>query len=171
MAAPVAPGRADYLVVESTYGNRRHENTDPQQEFGEVIRRTAARGGVVIVPSFAVGRAQGLLWAVHRLKTEGQIPIGRWGKPEEFAPHAPPVGIAEMDRIEAVPLWLQSHETQAAFGRELFELFEIPLAAGRAWDTNALDEAVATGRLRRGQLAVISGFGAGLAWGTAVIRY
>lgn len=74
MRAPTPLPETDYLVVESTYGNRRHETTDPQQEFGEVIRRTAARGGVVIVPSFAVGRAQGLLWAVHRLKAEGQIP-------------------------------------------------------------------------------------------------
>ncbi|MDP3856944.1 MAG: MBL fold metallo-hydrolase [Stagnimonas sp.] len=74
MAPPAPPPGADYLVVESTYGNRRHEATDPLLELGKLIRRTAKRGGVVVIPSFAVGRTQSLLWCIHQLKQQGLIP-------------------------------------------------------------------------------------------------
>ena len=73
----VAPARvrgADYVVVESTYGNRRHDPADPKIKLGDVIKRTIARGGVVVIPSFAVGRAQSLLYLIHVLKSEGTIP-------------------------------------------------------------------------------------------------
>jgi metallo-beta-lactamase family protein len=60
-------------VLESTYGNRRHEREDPAVKLADAIRRTAARGGVVVIPSFAVGRAQSLLYEIARLKREGAI--------------------------------------------------------------------------------------------------
>ncbi len=69
--SPVA--QADYLVVESTYGNRRHEASDPKEELAAVLNRTFARGGAVVVPSFAVGRAQTLMYLIHLLKAEGRI--------------------------------------------------------------------------------------------------
>lgn len=72
---PPAPLRqADYLVVESTYGNRRHASEDPSTVLAAVVRRTAARGGLVVVPAFAVGRAQTLLHLIRRLKDAGEIP-------------------------------------------------------------------------------------------------
>jgi metallo-beta-lactamase family protein len=74
MRAPVAIERADHLVLESTYGDRLHDTQDVEAALGEVIKRTAARGGVVIVPAFAVGRAQALLYAIYRLKGRGAIP-------------------------------------------------------------------------------------------------
>ncbi len=74
MRPPADPPASDYLVVESTYGARRHDAADPHVQFGDIIRRTADRGGVVVVPSFAVGRTQSLLWCIHRLKAEGLIP-------------------------------------------------------------------------------------------------
>jgi metallo-beta-lactamase family protein len=74
MRDPAAIEAADYLVVESTYGNRRHEAQDPVAQLGEIIARTSARGGATIVPSFAVGRAQALLYAIHLLKQRGAIP-------------------------------------------------------------------------------------------------
>ena len=74
MRAPTTIEGADYLVIESTYGDRAHDPADPRIKLGEVIRRTAARGGVIIVPSFAVGRAQALLYYVHLLKAAGTIP-------------------------------------------------------------------------------------------------
>jgi metallo-beta-lactamase family protein len=66
--------RADHLLVESTYGNRRHDVRSPEDALAEVITRTSARGGTVLVPAFAVGRAQALLWHLHRLKQERRIP-------------------------------------------------------------------------------------------------
>ncbi len=74
MRPPAPCPEADYLVIESTYGNRRHDAADAHAELGKVIRRTAERGGVVVIPSFAVGRTQSLLWCIHRLKAQGLIP-------------------------------------------------------------------------------------------------
>ncbi len=73
LAAPTRVPGADYLVVESTYGNRLHEASDPLIKLGEVINRTAARGGVVVIPAFAVGRAQNLMYCIHLLKERGII--------------------------------------------------------------------------------------------------
>ena len=70
---PVPMDEADYLVVESTYGDRLHKNADPLLELGKVINRTAARGGVVVIPAFAVGRAQSLLHCIQLLKAQGVI--------------------------------------------------------------------------------------------------
>ena len=69
---------ADYLVVESTYGDRSHPDSDALHKLGEVINRTAARRGVVVIPAFAVGRAQSLLYCIHQLKSQnviGDIPV------------------------------------------------------------------------------------------------
>ena len=74
MVAPTNVTRADYLVVESTYGDRRHDPSDSLQRLAEVINRTAARGGAVIVPAFAVGRAQSLMYLIHLLKEARTIP-------------------------------------------------------------------------------------------------
>jgi metallo-beta-lactamase family protein len=71
---PAPPMHADWIVVESTYGDRQHGAEDAMAALGAVIRRTAARGGTVVVPAFAVGRAQTLLLMIHRLKQFGAIP-------------------------------------------------------------------------------------------------
>lgn len=74
MVDPTPIDQADFLVVESTYGNRRHERTDPEDALARIISRTASRGGTVLIPSFAVGRAQTLLFHVQKLKAENRIP-------------------------------------------------------------------------------------------------
>lgn len=71
---PARIREADWLIVESTYGERRHEATDPGTALAEVINRTAGRGGTVLIPAFAVGRTQALLYHLHRLKKERAIP-------------------------------------------------------------------------------------------------
>ena len=71
---PPAPRpRCDVVVVESTYGDRAHP-ADESGRFAEVIRRTIARGGTVLVPAFAVDRTEVVLQLLHRLKAEGSIP-------------------------------------------------------------------------------------------------
>lgn len=74
MRPPEPIAAVDWLVVESTYGDRRHHDTDPVADLGEVIKRTSARGGTTIVPAFAVGRTQALLQAVQLLKGDRRIP-------------------------------------------------------------------------------------------------
>jgi metallo-beta-lactamase family protein len=66
--------RADVLLIEATYGNRLHPPEDAQARLGEIVRRTAARGGSVLLPTFAVGRAQALLLVLQRLRRSGEIP-------------------------------------------------------------------------------------------------
>jgi metallo-beta-lactamase family protein len=73
MHDPAAMEGADYVLVESTYGDRSHETTDPEQVLAAVVNRTVARGGTVIIPSFAVGRAQSLLFHIARMKAAGVI--------------------------------------------------------------------------------------------------
>ena len=65
---------ADYLVMESTYGDRVHEKTDPAEALAEVVDETVARGGTVLIPAFAVGRAQALLYYLWTLRCAGRLP-------------------------------------------------------------------------------------------------
>ena len=74
MPPPSPPGAADIVVMESTYGDRIHPAGDPLEPIAAAVSRTAARGGVVIVPSFAIGRAQALLYGLHLLKLQRRIP-------------------------------------------------------------------------------------------------
>ena len=74
MKPPQLPRAADWVVIESTYGNRSRAGTDPLGELAAAISRTAARGGVVVIPAFAVGRAQTLLYAIHQFKQARRIP-------------------------------------------------------------------------------------------------
>lgn len=74
MKTPAELQHTDYLLIESTYGDRLHPKTDPLEEIGEVIRSTAAKGGSVVVPAFAVGRAQSMLYYIYHLKQSGSIP-------------------------------------------------------------------------------------------------
>ncbi len=73
MQAPEAPPAADYFVVESTYGDRLHGQSDAKSEMADLINRTSERGGIVLIPAFAVGRAQSLLYLISQLKSEGRI--------------------------------------------------------------------------------------------------
>lgn len=74
MYPPHSPVASDYLIVESTYGDRIHENTNPKEILSDLVNRTIARGGSVLIPSFAVGRAQSVLYYLHQLRQEKQIP-------------------------------------------------------------------------------------------------
>jgi metallo-beta-lactamase family protein len=74
MRPPSPVAEADYLVVESTYGNRRHDEADAEDALGHHLARALRRGGAVVIPAFAVGRAQALLHHVARLKARGDIP-------------------------------------------------------------------------------------------------
>jgi metallo-beta-lactamase family protein len=71
---PAPVNHADYLLVESTYGDRVHPAEDPLEELAAVINETAKRGGMLIIPSFAVGRTQTLLYLMRDMKVRGKIP-------------------------------------------------------------------------------------------------
>lgn len=72
---PVLPADVDYLIMESTYGDKSH--APPDQAYDDlqaIIQRTVGRGGKVIIPSFAVGRTQTLVYYLHQMIEKGDIP-------------------------------------------------------------------------------------------------
>lgn len=74
MNPPDRPPAADTVLIESTYGDRQHPDENMLDELKPALQRLAARGGVAVVPVFAVGRAQALLYAIAQLKASGDIP-------------------------------------------------------------------------------------------------
>jgi metallo-beta-lactamase family protein len=74
MQPPAPPPAADLVVVESTYGDRRHASVPSDDELVPIITAVAERGGVTVIPTFAVGRAQSLLLILARLREQGRIP-------------------------------------------------------------------------------------------------
>jgi metallo-beta-lactamase family protein len=73
MQPPQAVQSADYLIVESTYGNRPHDPRDAREILAEVVVRTVRRKGILLIPAFAVGRAQTLLHLLAELKAARRI--------------------------------------------------------------------------------------------------
>ena len=73
---PAVTREADYIVVESTYGNRIHNEERPDYlgEFTKILRETFAKGGNVVVPSFAVGRTQEMLYFIREIKEKNMLP-------------------------------------------------------------------------------------------------
>lgn len=76
MSPPAPAPQADTVLIESTYGDRTHPQENLLAELGPALQRLAARGGVAVVPVFAVGRAQTLLHAIAQLKANGTLPHG-----------------------------------------------------------------------------------------------
>ena len=74
MYPPTKPTKADYIFLESTYGNRIHPDTDVKAELEMYINNTVKKGGTIIIPSFAVERAQTVMYLLWQLKEEKKIP-------------------------------------------------------------------------------------------------
>jgi metallo-beta-lactamase family protein len=94
---------ADYLILESTYGNRLHEQVDVKLKLTEIIKQTAARGGVLLVPAFAIGRTQELLFILRILEEAHEVP-------------KLPVWIDSPMAIKALPIY---HRHEIDFSAEL----------------------------------------------------
>jgi len=72
---PTLATEAHYVVMESTYGDRLHKNTDDTaKELAEAVKTTFAKGGNVLIPAFAIGRTQDVLYLLNRLVREGKLP-------------------------------------------------------------------------------------------------
>jgi metallo-beta-lactamase family protein len=72
---PTPIAEADYLLVESTYGNRVHAKDDDGAQLADAVKSTAERGGKLIIPAFAIGRVEELLYWLRRLEEEKRIPV------------------------------------------------------------------------------------------------
>ena len=71
---PVTPPRTDYLLCESTYGDRDHPTGDPASLIADIVNRVAKRGGSIIIPAFAIGRTQTFMYYLRELEDEQRIP-------------------------------------------------------------------------------------------------
>ncbi|HET7112866.1 MAG TPA: MBL fold metallo-hydrolase [Pyrinomonadaceae bacterium] len=72
---PVAPPRCDYLLVESTYGDRLHDPEDPKVALARIINDAAKRDAPILIPAFAVGRTQEIVYLIRELEDEKAIPV------------------------------------------------------------------------------------------------
>ena len=72
---PVTPPACDYLVCESTYGDRLHDPENPKDALARIINDAAARNAPVLIPAFAVGRTQEIIYLIRELEEEKQVPI------------------------------------------------------------------------------------------------
>lgn len=128
MPEPEAVCRTDYLVVESTYGNRRRNHEDPEAEIARVVNETVNRGGSVIIPAFAVGRTQLLLHHLKRLIDSGRIPTLpvyldsplAINATEVFAAHPDDhrLSMAEAEAACALPEYVRDVEGSKALDRD-----------------------------------------------------
>jgi metallo-beta-lactamase family protein len=118
---------ADYLVVESTYGDRLHDSSDPAQALGKVIERTIARGGTVIIPAFAVGRAQMLLYYIAQLKESGRLADV-------------PIYLNSPMAVEASELFLHESDDQRLSDDERRRACEVAKYVGSVEESKALND-------------------------------
>jgi metallo-beta-lactamase family protein len=112
MPPPQPPEAADVLLVESTYGNRDHPSGDDAARLAAIVRAAAARGGSVLLPAFAVGRAQALLLVLQRLRATGEI-----------APEMP-IFLDSPMATEATALYRKHAKLLRAPARELSKLLD-----------------------------------------------
>jgi metallo-beta-lactamase family protein len=78
MLPPDGPESPDFIVVESTYGDRKHSTEDPVESIAQILDETLHRGGILLIPSFAVGRTQTLLYCLHQIferKLAARVPV------------------------------------------------------------------------------------------------
>jgi metallo-beta-lactamase family protein len=113
-SGPQAREMADVLVMESTYGNRRHPKSDPRPELAELIRKTVERGGSVVVPAFAVERTQKFVFMLKELMELGQCP-------------RVPVYCDSPMAIKAVEIFLKHTEEYSDATKQLITRYGSPL--------------------------------------------
>jgi metallo-beta-lactamase family protein len=113
-SGPQAGESADIVVMESTYGNRSHPTDDPRPELADLIRRTVARGGSVVVPAFAVERTQKFLFMLNELMESGQAP-------------RVPVYCDSPMAIKAVEIFLKYTDEYSDATRQLINRYGSPL--------------------------------------------
>jgi len=146
---PVQVPGADVVVVESTYGDRRHEPVDVLEQLGEVVNRTTARGGTVLIPAFAVGRAQALLYGLHLLMQRGVI-------------HHLPVYLDSPMAIDATKVYHAHRDEHRLTPEQCRAMCHVATMVNRPDDSKALSA-------RQGPMVIISA--SGMATGGRVVHH
>ncbi len=139
MRPPTPFEGAHVLVCESTYGNRRHPDIAPEDELAPVLKRAFARGGTVLIPSFAVGRAQGLMLHISRMMTRGEIP-------------RVPVYLDSPMAVDATEIYHRHHDEHHVSWEECKAMFRLATRVNTVEQSKALNA-------RQGPMIIISASG------------
>ena len=139
MRAPVPFGGADVLVCESTYGNRQHPDIAPEAELAPILKNTFARGGTVLIPSFAVGRAQGLMYHIARLMKRNEIPYV-------------PVFLNSLMAVDATEIYHRHHEEHHVSREDCTNMFRLAKRVNSVEQSKELNT-------RQGPMIIISASG------------
>jgi metallo-beta-lactamase family protein len=139
MRPPRPLHEADVLVCESTYCNRKHPHVVGEAELAPVIRRVAARDGVIVIPAFAIGRAQNLMLLIARLRQRGEIP-------------AIPVFLNSPMAIEATDIYHRFHAEHHVSESDCAAMYELATMVRTVEESKALN-------LRKGPMIILSASG------------
>jgi metallo-beta-lactamase family protein len=137
--APEPPPEADWVVMESTYGGRQHPTIDPTAALGLAVKRTARRGGVLMVPAFAVGRAQLIVHALAQAFARGDAP-------------RVPVYLNSPMAINVTDLYLKYDPFHRLSAAQCAQSFSVAEYVRKAEDSKELNR-------RRGPMVLIAGAG------------
>jgi metallo-beta-lactamase family protein len=145
LSDPDDPGPADAMLLECTYGDRRHPPESAADQLASAIQRAIGRGGPLLIPAFAIGRTQEILFLWRRLEHEGRIP-------------KVPLFVDSPMATDATPLYLKHPEEQSAEVRSLLARNVRPLHPSRLQFVRG---ALESGKLleREGFFAVIAASG------------
>lgn len=152
LADPAPIGKADYVMIESTYGDRLHSTESVEDQLAEVVHAAVRRGGAIIMPAFAVARSQVLLYHLGRLQVAGRIPILPIYLDSPMAVDATDTYLRHPDDIRP--------EVRSKL-RELFNLDNVNIVRSR-------DESMQINR-RKGPMVIISA--SGMATGGRVLHH
>lgn len=139
MMPPREYAGSDILVTESTYGDRSHPHVDPMLELKPVLDRVVKRGGVVVIPAFAVGRSQALLLHISRLMKAGTIPTV-------------PVYLNSPMAVNATHMYASHREEHRVDSEEFNDMYEIAHLVQSVEESKALNE-------RSGPMIIIAASG------------
>ncbi|HTO06603.1 MAG TPA: MBL fold metallo-hydrolase [Myxococcota bacterium] len=145
---------ADYLLVESTYGDRVHSH-DEVERLAALVNETAARGGALLVPSFAVGRSQELAFTLRRLEDEGRIP-------------PLPVFVDSPMAIAGTEIYRRHPEDHDLDMRQLVDEHRDPLRCRRLTLVHSAEESKRLNRLTGGFIVIA---GSGMATGGRILHH
>ncbi len=146
---------ADYIVLESTYGDRAHPDIDVKLRLAEIVNETAARGGHLLVPAFAVGRTQQLVYLLRELEDEGRIPIL-------------PVYVDSPMAVKATKLYLKHKEDHDVDMRAIMSDDRDPLATHRFLLANTRDESKRISRQEEPSIVISA---SGMATGGRILHH
>ena len=150
MNPPDAPPAADTVLIESTYGNREHPHDNLLAELAPALRQVAARGGVAVVPVFAVGRAQAVLHAIAQMKEQGDIP------------HALPVFLDSPMAVHTTDLFQRHPDAHRLNAHDLQSLKHVATMVKSVEESKALSK-------RHGPMVILAA--SGMATGGRVLHH